>query len=84
MLWWYLHTFCGKNSITDLFKRHRALDIRTFMCAVFDVPYSEAERDILPAHWAEKQYITHNALDDAKQQATVLYHLMKVNSGDEQ
>lgn len=83
LLWWYLHTYCGEDAITTLFKRHRALDIRTYIAAVFDVPYSQAERSLLPVHWAEKEYITHNALDDARQQATVLHHLMKANSGDE-
>jgi DNA polymerase III alpha subunit (gram-positive type) len=84
LLWWYLHTFCGEDAITNLFKRHRALDIRTYIAAVFDVPYSQAERSILPPHWAEKQYITHNALDDARQQGTVLHHLMKANSGEDE
>lgn len=83
LLWWYLHTYVGEDAITQMFKRHRALDIRTYIAAVFNVPYSEAERSLLPAHWSEKQYITHNALDDARQQATVLNHLMKVNAGDE-
>jgi hypothetical protein len=83
LLWWYLHKFCGEDAITNLFKQHRALDIRTYIAAVFDVPYSEAERSILPAHWSEKQYITHNALDDARQQGLVLHHLIKTNSGDE-
>lgn len=83
LMWWYFHTYCGEDAITTAFKRHRALDIRTLIAAVFNVPYSEAERSLLPAHWAEKQFITHNALDDARQQGYVLHHLMRANAGEE-
>ena len=82
LLWWYLHQYVGEDVINELFKRHRALDIRTYIMAVFNVPYSQAERSLLPNHWSQNQYITHNALDDAREQATVLMNLMRANSGE--
>jgi DNA polymerase III alpha subunit (gram-positive type) len=82
LLWWYMHRYCGENSIMELFKRHRALDIRTYIAAVMNVPYSQAERMILPREWAENEMITHNALEDARQQGVVLMNLMKANAGE--
>jgi len=82
LLWWYLHKYTGEETITELFKRHRALDIRTYIMAVLNVPYSKAERYHLPKEWAGEEKITHNALDDARQQAVVLTNLMRANAGE--
>jgi hypothetical protein len=82
LLNWYLYTYCGENAVNDLFKRHRALDIRTFISAIFAVPYSEAERSLVPAEWSENCEITHNALDDAREQGTMLINLMRASVGE--
>lgn len=81
-LFWYLNRFINEEAIHDLFKRNRALDIRTFIAALFAVPYSEAERSLVPKSWSEGFEITHNALDDAREQGTMLINLMKASAGE--
>lgn len=81
-LFWYLHKFIGENGVQDLFKRNRALDIRTYISVLMAVPYSEAERSLVPKEWSEGFEITHNALDDAREQGTMLVHLMKAAAGE--
>lgn len=81
-LFWYLHKFVGKDASRDLFKKNFALDIRSYISAIFAVPYSEAYRSILPPEWSENQEITHNALDDAREQGTMLMNLMKASVGE--
>jgi DNA polymerase III epsilon subunit-like protein len=80
LLWWYLHTYCGEEAIGQMFKRHRALDIRTYISALFAVPYSRAERSLVPNEWSENLTITHNALDDAREQGTMLINLIRAMS----
>lgn len=81
-LFWYLNKFINEEAIHDLFKRNRALDIRTYISAMFGVPYSEAERSVVPESWSEGFEITHNALDDAREQGTMLMNLMKASAGE--
>jgi hypothetical protein len=81
-LFWYLHKYLGQDAIQDLFKRNRALDIRTYISAMYAVPYSEAERSLVPKEWSEGQEITHNALDDAREQGSMLMNLMKASIGE--
>jgi hypothetical protein len=77
-----LNKFINEEAIQDLFKRNRALDIRTYISAMFGVPYSEAERSVVPPEWSEGHEITHNALDDAREQGTMLMNLMKASAGE--
>jgi DNA polymerase III alpha subunit (gram-positive type) len=81
-LFWYLYKFVGEDAVQDLFKRNRALDIRSYISALFAVPYSEAERSIVPKEWSEGFEITHNALDDAREQGTMLTYLLKASAGE--
>lgn len=81
-LFWYLNRYINEDAIQDLFKRNRAIDIRTFISAMFAVPYSEAERSLVPKEWSEGFEITHNALDDAREQGTMLMNLMKASAGE--
>jgi len=81
-LFWYLYTFVGEDAVQDLFKRNRALDIRSYISALFAVPYSEAERSVVPKEWSEDFEITHNALDDAREQGTMLTYLLKATAGE--
>jgi hypothetical protein len=81
-LFWYLNKYINETAINDLFKRNRALDIRTYISAMFAVPYSEAERSLVPKEWSEGFEITHNALDDAHEQGTMLMNLMKASAGE--
>jgi len=81
-LFWYLYKFVAEDAVNDLFKRNRALDIRSYISAILAVPYSEAERSLVPKEWSEGFEITHNALDDAREQGTMLVHLMKACAGE--
>jgi DNA polymerase III alpha subunit (gram-positive type) len=82
-LFWYLYKFIGEDAVNDLFKRNRAFDIRTAISILFAVPYSEAERSLLPDEWSEGLEINHNALDDARQQGVGLMHILMAVSGGE-
>lgn len=81
-LFWYLNKFINENAIQDLFKRNRALDIRSYISALFAVPYSEAERSVVPKEWSDGLEITHNALGDAREQGAMLAYLMKASAGE--
>jgi len=62
----YKYTRNGQKSIDEI-GRMRMLDIRTLRAACFKVPYSQANRDLVPNN--PEYSITHNALDDALCQA---------------
>ena len=81
-LFWYLNKFVGIDAVNTLFKQYRALDIRSYVSALFAVPYSEAERRILPPEWKEDLPYTHNALDDARQQGVTLMNILKASAGE--
>ena len=81
-LFWYLNEFCGEDAVNDLFKRHRALDIRTMISVLYDVPFSDAERRLVPSELSEGLYTTHNALEDAREQGTMLVNLLKMFPND--
>lgn len=81
-LWYYLHLFCGPNATTMLFKRHRAIDIRSYIMAIYGVPYSKAERMVCPEGWSEGLKITHNALEDAREQGVLFMNILKASVGE--
>jgi DNA polymerase III alpha subunit (gram-positive type) len=81
-LFFYLYKFGGANVVNRLFKQYRVLDIRSFISAIFAVPYSEAERRILPEEWKENLPYTHNALADARQQGVTLMNVLKASVGE--
>ena len=81
-LFFYLTKYIGETAVSDLFKRSRALDIRTAISILFAEPYSSAERSLLPEEWADGNTITHNALDDARQQGAILMHLLDAAGGE--
>ena len=81
-LFWYLSKFVSSTAVNDLFKQYRALDIRSYVSALFAVPYSEAERRILPNEWKENLPYTHNALEDARQQGVTLMNILKASAGE--
>ena len=77
-LFWNLNEFCGEDAVNDLFKRHRALDIRTARSLIYGEPYSAAERSLVPESFAEGLVITHNALEDAREQGVSFINLLKM------
>ncbi len=79
-IYWYLLRFgCGKPF------SHSALDIKTLAMAVLKCNYSEAVKRNFPKEWfnpAAKH--THNALDDAREQAYIfsqIYRQVRRNNG---
>jgi DNA polymerase III epsilon subunit-like protein len=82
LLWWYMHRYCSPGSINKYFKRHRALDMRSLITAMLALPYSESERYKLPNEWSGGLKITHNALEDAREQGVVLMHMLKAIVGE--
>lgn len=73
----YLCKYVHEDAVNELFYRTRALDIRTYIAALYGVPYSEAERRLLPPEWKENLPYDHNALNDARNQGAVLMNLLK-------
>lgn len=81
-IFYYLHKYVGEGTVGQLFHRNRALDIRTYIAALFAVPYSAAERTVVPEEWNENLPYTHNALDDARQQGAMFMNLLKFSVGE--
>jgi len=75
-IWYYFNRFMSEADMEKVFTRFRVLDIRTVIADVFNCDYSQAGRHLLPANWSNGFSITHNALDDAREQASVLSHLL--------
>ena len=81
-LFWYLNEFMGCDAVNNLFKRHRAFDIRTAIAIIFNEPFSKAERMLLPNDFSEGLRVTHNALEDAREQGVSLVNLLKFADGE--
>lgn len=75
-IWYYMNRYVEEATMERAFKRFRVIDIRTVISDIFDVEYSKAGRDLIPPEWSEGQAITHNALEDAREQAAVLVNLL--------
>ena len=64
-LHWYFIRFAG----TDPFSYQGGLDIKGLFALKARLPIAEAHKDRIPAHLRSRRPHTHNALDDAKEQA---------------
>jgi DNA polymerase III alpha subunit (gram-positive type) len=80
-LFWYLNEFIGEDAVGELFRRHRAIDIRTAISLLFNVRYSSAERNLIPKSMKEGLTITHNALEDAREQGVSFINLLSIDTG---
>lgn len=74
-LMYYLYRFLPEEYFAQAFTRVRVLDIRTMIAMLFGKDFSKAQRSLIPDEWTEGLVITHNSLDDARQQARVLIHV---------
>jgi len=79
-LMYYLYRYLPEDYFAQAFNRVRVLDIRTMVAMLFGKDFSRAERSLIPAEWTEGLKITHNALDDAREQARVLVHLANAHA----
>lgn len=71
-IYWYFMKFTG----TSPFGHSRCIDIKTLYAAKAGVPIGQATKRQMPGHLMSKRPHTHNALDDAKEQAELLQNLM--------
>jgi hypothetical protein len=67
-LYWYFVRFCPDGSP---FGHSRCFDIKTAVALKAHLPIAEAGRSHLPASFRAERHHTHNALDDAKEQAEI-------------
>jgi hypothetical protein len=70
-LHWYFVAFCGESP----FGFSGALDMKTIYQQKAHVPLDEAGRDDLPTELRAARPHTHNALDDAREQAEIFNKL---------
>jgi DNA polymerase III epsilon subunit-like protein len=74
-IWEYLWRWVGQYAI-DKLGYMRMVDIRTMRMMRYNVAYSKANRDLVPAEVTAGEAITHDALDDAMCQAKQFVYLM--------
>lgn len=76
-LWWYIYKHSPEthNSFGP-FKRSRMIDVRSYVSAYFAVPYSEANRDVIPEEWIRGHAIDHNPINDCLWQGVVLNNIL--------
>ncbi|MEV8635989.1 exonuclease [Streptosporangium sp. NPDC051023] len=71
-MYWYFMRFAGVSP----FGHSRCLDMKTFYAAKAGVPIGWATKRQMPKHLRSSRPHTHNALDDAIEQAELLQNLM--------
>jgi hypothetical protein len=71
-LYWYLIRFTG----TSVFGHSGCLDMKTAYAVKADVPFSRAVKRLMPRRLLSQRPHTHNALDDAIEQAELFVNLM--------
>src|SRR6185503_10483883 len=72
-LYWYLLRFTGASP----FGHSGCLDMKTLYATKADVPLSRAVKRSMPRHLLSDRPHTHNALDDAIEQAELFANLMR-------
>ncbi len=76
---WYFTKFCAQGSP---FGFSRAFDIKTALAIKAGVPVSKAGKTNLPDHFKSRFLHTHNALDDAIEQADVFANIFGSNTNE--
>jgi hypothetical protein len=72
-LYWYLMRFTGAS----VFGHSAFLDMKTMYAVKADVTIGQATKRSMPAHLLSQRRHTHNALDDAIEQAELFANLMR-------
>ena len=62
----YFHRYLGRNPLG-----HAALDVKAFFAGVTGAPWGETSLHRVAEHYRLKMVLTHNALDDARDQASL-------------
>lgn len=71
-VYWYLIRFTGRS----VFGHSNCLDVKTAYAIKADVPYGRAHKRAMPRHLLSQRPHTHNALDDAIEQAELFANIM--------
>lgn len=71
---WYFHHFLGRNPLGI-----SALDIKALYCGKFGTSWDETRSSEINQRLRRTEYHTHNALDDAKEQAQLLVSVLESN-----
>lgn len=69
---YYLERFTGKNPF-----RFAAIDLRSLMMGLYQLPFSKASKQNWPLHWFASKPHTHIALDDAIEQGMAFCNMLK-------
>ncbi|MFI6508678.1 exonuclease [Streptosporangium sp. NPDC050855] len=77
-MYWYFMRFTGASP----FGHSRCIDLKTLYAAKAGVPIGWATKRQMPAHLHSGRPHTHNALDDAVEQAELLQNLMAFTRED--
>lgn len=73
-LYWYFIKFCPEGSPFDY---SRCFDVKTALSVKARLPISQSGRSRIPARFASKRIHTHNALDDATEQAEIFANVFE-------
>jgi hypothetical protein len=73
-LYWYFETFAERGSP---FRFSSVYDMKAMYAVKAAVTYSEISKGLMPAHLLSKRAHTHNALDDAIEQADLFVNLFR-------
>jgi hypothetical protein len=71
-VYWYLIRFYGSSPFS-----FSALDMKTYVSAVMDLPYHDSGKRSYPKRWFTKLPHTHVALDDAIEQGYLFCNMLK-------
>ena len=71
-VYWYLIRFYGSSPFS-----FSALDMKTYVSAVMDLPYHDSGKRSYPRRWFTNLPHTHVALDDAIEQGYLFCHMLK-------
>ncbi|MET9341779.1 exonuclease [Nonomuraea sp. NPDC003804] len=74
-MYWYFMTFADEGSP---FGHSRCLDMKTLYAAKASTPIVRSTKRTMPSHLLSARPHTHNALDDAIEQAELLQNLMRM------
>ena len=72
---WYFHFFCGTNPFGI-----SGLDIKAYYAGMANVSWRETSLKRIPDRFRPSQQHTHNALDDAIEQAEVFQKMLEFNA----
>lgn len=71
-MYWYMIKFVGRSPFS-----FSALDMKSYACAILDLPYRKTTKQNMPMRWFGEKNHTHIALDDAIEQGELFMEMRK-------